>query len=214
MNQIKVDYIEHMGSDLTAVNAARVSYAKQKDVLDPKDEKLIKYLADHQHYSPFEHMFLTVKVRCPLFIRSQIVRHRAFSYNEVSRRYTAENIEFYEPTQYRQQHDKSKQCSDGHVDDLTNNKAMIKTQLIHKQCLDTYNEMLQMGVSREMARGILPQNLLTDFYMSGSLRNWIHFVKLRIDPHAQEEAQIVGRQCLDLLEEYFPISTKALMGEL
>src|SRR5437667_11514171 len=108
---IDVEYIDHMGTDLSIVNAARISYGKHKNELDDKDVKLINYLAQHQHMTPFEHTALTVLVTCPLYIRSQIMRHRTFSYNELSRRYTAEGIEFYIPDEFRNQSESNKQGS-------------------------------------------------------------------------------------------------------
>ena len=214
MSQIKVEYVDHMGDDLRVVNAARISFDNQKDQFDAKDEKLTNYLAKHKHYTPFEHCFLSVEIHCPLYIRSQIMRHRTFSYNEVSRRYTSENLKFYEPVSYRKQHDRSKQCSDGNVNDITNNKAKIKTQLIHKQCLEAYNEMLNMGVSRELARGLLPQNLMTKFIMSGNLRNWSHFLKLRLDEHAQDEVRWIAENIDKIIKDKFPVAGKCLMENI
>lgn len=213
MSQIQVEYVQHMGTDLAIVNAARVSYGKEKKQLDDKDKKLLRYLAKHKHYTPYEHTSLTVKITCPLYIRSQIMRHRTASYNEISRRYTAENITFYEPTQYRKQHSTSKQCSDGELSSEDSTKASIKVQMIHKQCLDTYNELLDLGVSREMARGVLPQNMVTSFYMTANLRNFVHFLKLRLDEHAQEEARVVAEQVRDIILDKFPYAGKCLLED-
>lgn len=208
---IKAYYVDHMGDDLRVVNAARISFNKKKDKFNKKDEKLTNYLAKHKHLTPFEHCILSVEIHCPLYIRSQIHRHRTFSYNEQSRRYTAENIEFYEPVIYRKQHDKSKQCSDGDLSDKENTIAQVKTQFIHNKCLSTYNELLDLGVSRELARGILPQNLMTKFLMTGNLRNWIHFLKLRLDEHAQEEVQWLAQDIEKIIKDKFEISGKVLM---
>lgn len=210
MSKIKIKYLNHMGNDLSVVNSARVSFGKTKQSLDKEDIKLINYLAKHKHFTPFEHCSLSVLVTCPLFIRSQIHRHRTFSYNEISRRYTSENLEFYVPETYRKQHDKSKQCSDGELDDSTNKVFKTLTRVHHKEALDLYEEMIQKGVAREMARGILPQNLMTEFWMTGNLRNWIHFLGLRVDSHAQQEVQDVAKPILNIIMDKFPESAKAL----
>ena len=112
---IKAEYMDHMGNDLTVVNSARVSFGSESQELSDKDKKLIKYLADHQHMSPFEHCQLSVRISCPLYIRSQIHRHRTFSYNEISRRYTSKDLEFYIPETLRKQSDDNRQASDGVV---------------------------------------------------------------------------------------------------
>lgn len=211
---IKVEYVDHMGNDTTVVNAARVSFNKRKDLLDEKDIKLLHYLAEHKHFTPFEHCQLSVKIDCPLYIRSQIHRHRTFSYNEISRRYTEENLRFYIPEQYRKQHKKSKQCSDGEFDTLDNVELAMKTEEMHNKCLSLYEEMIDAGVARELARGVLPQNLMTEFYMSGNLRNWIQFLSLRLDSHAQLEAQKIAQDIRDIIKDKFPHAAVALFTNL
>lgn len=201
-----------MGDDLTIVNSARISFAGESQVLEDRDKKLIKYLADNEHMSPFEHNVLTVIIECPLYIRSQIHRHRTFSYNEVSRRYTSDNIEFYVPDTVRRQAASNRQASEGELDPISANTAIAIMKVQHEQALDAYNDMLALGVPREQARGVLPQNLMTKFYMTGNLRNWVHFVRLRIDNHAQVEVQDIGKQVLAILEQKFPEATKALLG--
>lgn len=201
-----------MGDDLTVVNSARISFAGESQTLEERDKKLIKYLADNEHMSPFEHNVLTVIVECPLYIRSQIHRHRTFSYNEVSRRYTSDNIEFYVPDTVRRQAASNRQASEGELDPISANTAIAIMKVQHEQAMDAYNDMLALGVPREQARGILPQNLMTKFYMTGNLRNWVHFVRLRIDNHAQAEVQEIGKQVLAILEAKFPEATKALLG--
>jgi thymidylate synthase (FAD) len=208
----EVSYKAHMGNDLTVVNAARVSYGKNKTDLDSSDIKLIHYLAKHKHYSPFEHCSLSVSIKCPLYIRSQIQRHRTFSYNEISRRYTAENLEFYVPTKLRKQHVSSKQCSDGYLEDHLNEDFLNEINKIHLQALHTYNILIDSGVAREQARGVLPQNLMTEFWMTGNLRNWTHFLKLRLDSHAQEEVQDIAKQISDIVNMNFNESYKALLS--
>tara|TARA_R100001086_G_C11842431_1_gene259407 strand:+ start:287 stop:934 length:648 start_codon:yes stop_codon:yes gene_type:complete len=215
MSQIKAEYINHMGSDIDVVNAARVSYDKVIDKIKQKDEKLLNYLAKHKHFTPFEHTSLSVRITCPLYIRSQIMRHRTFSYNEVSRRYTSENIDFYVPDQYRKQHDKSKQCSDGNIDFGVSETLKVLTRVHHKECLSLYEELINdHNVSREQARGLLPQNLITKFVMTGNLRNWIHFLNLRLDSHAQEEVRVIAEQIKEIIEDKFNLAAKALFDNI
>jgi len=215
MSKIKATYVDHMGSDLSAVNAARISYGGGSEELTKKDEKLIKYLADNRHMSPFEHMVLSVIIECPLYIRSQIHRHRTFAYNEISRRYTDKDMEFYTPPSddMRMQSKDNKQSSDG---DLKDNRGVLCHALIdthNQQCLSLYKSLIQSGLSREQARGSLPQNLMTSFYMTGSVRNWCHFLSLRLHPHAQKEVQYVAEDVQTILHAYFPVSAQCLMGE-
>lgn len=201
-----------MGDDLTVVNSARISFGGESQVLEERDKKLIKYLADNEHMSPFEHNTLTVIIECPLYIRSQIHRHRTFSYNEVSRRYTSDGVEFYIPDTVRKQAASNRQASEGELDPISANTAIAIMKVQHEQAFDAFNDMLALGVPREQARGVLPQNLMTKFYMTGNLRNWMHFVRLRIDNHAQAEVQEIGKQVLAILESKFPEAVKALMG--
>jgi len=200
-----------MGTDLTVVNAARISFGSSTAELSDKDKKLIDYLATNEHMSPFEHNTLTVIVECPLYIRSQIMRHRTFSYNEVSRRYTDKDLEFYVPDTLRKQHASNRQASEGEINPQVAAILDYEIRLHHRQSLDFYERLIKAGVCREQARGVLPQDLMTSFYMTGNLRNWIHFVKLRVDKHAQYEVQLVGNQVLEVLKEKFPESTKVLL---
>ncbi len=209
-SDIEVRYVDHMGTDLTVVNSARVSFGKKKTVLDAKDIKLIGYLAEHDHLTPFEHCTLSIQIKCPLYIRSQIHRHRTFAYNELSRRYTDENIEFFNTKTYRLQHKTSKQCSAEDLDESVNEIAVGLVEKLEEKCLETYHLLLDMGVSREQARGVLPQTLMTEFYMTGNLRNWAHFLKLRLDTHAQKEVRDISLQIRNIIESHFPNALKAL----
>jgi len=214
VSELKVDYIEHMGNDLTVVNSARVSYNKKSEMFTEDDVKLINYLAKNKHYSPFEHCYLTVRIECPLFIRSQIHRHRTFSYNEISRRYTSEGIEFFMPDNLRIQHESSKQSSAGDVDGVVN-RSMLKLIADHNaQSEKLYNYLLEHNVARELARMVLPQNLMTTFWMSGNLRNWVQFLALRLDAHAQKEARDLGVAVRDIITEKFPVAGVALLENL
>lgn len=211
MKQIEVKYINHMGDDLTVVNAARVSFATESQELTDRDKKLIKYLADHEHMSPFEHCQLSIKINCPLYIRSQIHRHRTFAYNEISRRYTSKDLEFYLPNILRKQSDSNKQASYGVVGDNENQALLVEGEDIHSLCMKFYEDLLSMGVCREQARGWLPQNLMTEFYMTGNLRNWIHFIKLRQHEGAQYEVQLIAEECKNILLDKFGYSAKVLL---
>lgn len=210
--EIKVSYIDHMGTDRTVVNAARISFNTSKEELDERDVKLVDYLAKNEHLSPFEHCMLTVIVECPLYVRSQIHRHRTFAYNEVSRRYTADDLEFYLPPadDVRVQAKNNKQASEGSVEELTALQAQGTMHGVVQAAERAFHELLSMGVSREQARGILPQCLMTKFYQTGNLRNFAHFVRLREHAHAQREVQYVAEQIKAIMLDRFPLAAAAL----
>lgn len=199
-------------ADYMPASAARASFGKQdKTGEDPEaDKKLMKYLADHQHMTPFEYQHATFLVECPLFIRSQIHRHRTFSYNEISRRYTSENLEFWIPDKWRKQSKNNKQASDGEVEHKPGMETAYKDSI--RCALNVYNYYLnEYGLSREQARAVLPQSLLTRFYMGGNLRNWVHFIVLRKDEHAQYEVRVIAERIEKELRKLWPESMKALM---
>ena len=213
----KVEYVEHMGSDLTIVNAARVSFGKHKEELDAKDEKLIKYLIKHKHTSTLEHNVVTFRFKVPLFIRSQHHRHRTWSYNEISRRYTEENLQFYEPKTFRTQHKSNRQASNvdeldpimGYFEDGGPNHASAVIRDHHRQSVSLYNLLMDKGVCREQARGVLPQNLYTEYYGSVCLGNLLKFIELRTHDGAQWEIQEVAKACLSIAEGLWPETIKA-----
>ena len=155
-----VALIDAWGDDARAAHAARVSFLKDDagSELTAKDERLLKFMIREQHTSPFEHSGLTMKVVCPLFVRSQIMRHRTFSFNEVSRRYTSESLRIYMPRALREQADKNLQCSveGSHIEREAD--ALDNIDMCHSACLSTYQLLISTGVSREQARGVLPQN--------------------------------------------------------
>lgn len=199
--------------DFMPAHAARVSFGNEvEDRPEKQDAKLMRYLADHQHMTPFEYQHATFMIECPLFIRSQIHRHRTFSFNEISRRYTSEDIEFWVPTTWRKQAESNRQASSG---DVSHQVAESTTEAYRTMC-DTqaqfYAEMLRVGVAREQARAVLPQSLLTRFYMGGNLRNWVHFLKLRMDSHAQPEVQCIASRIYQQLADLWPNSMRALMS--
>ena len=231
---MKVELIASMGSDLTCANAARVSMNKEngwevkdgKFVLSDKDKKLINYLAKHQHTSCFEHQTATLRLKVPIFIARQIQRHRTFSYNEVSRRYVDYEPEFFWPDKWRKKANNVKQGSSDEVVETFgkvwgfeySEEAFKATDTVQgaaeyalAHAVTVYNEMLEAGVAPELARMILPQNMYTEFYMTGSLRNWHHFLKLRLDGHAQQEVRDVAQQVATILKDLWPTSVEALM---
>jgi thymidylate synthase (FAD) len=213
----KVEYVEHMGSDLTIVNSARVSFGVHKEELDERDIKLIKYLIKHKHTSTLEHNFITFRFKVPLFIRSQHHRHRTWSYNEISRRYTDVNLEFYQPTEFRTQHKSNRQASnDERIDPVLMRfedggvlTAAGALRSHHEKSLALYHELLESGVCREQARGVLPQNLYTEYYGTTNLNNLMKFIGLRMHDGAQWEIQLVAQACLDIAEELYPVTVAA-----
>lgn len=208
-NPPEVVLSDSYGTDLTVVNGARVSFGTNSEVLSDKDKKLIHYLAKNSHYSPFEHVGATFKISCPVYIAAQIMRHRSFSYNMVSRRYTAENLTFYTPIA-REQNKLNKQSSSGRH--ARSEYWHDKMNQLHQKCLQYYDEAIRDGVSRELARGMLPQNLNTDFIMTGNLRNFAQFVQLRSHEGAQYEVQLISNAIKRILEELFPFSAGALFN--
>ena len=214
-----VEYIQHMGSDLTIVNAARVSFGKEKKEIDEADKKLITYLMGHNHTSTLEHNTVTFRFIVPLFIRSQHHRHRTWSYNEISRRYTNINLRFYEPKKFRKQSESNRQAS---VDEWFNPEFevvghgvcasdLVKQQ--HDSSLYAYNKLLELGICREQARGVLPQNLYTEYYGTVNLHNLLKFIKLRSHDGAQWEIQQVANACLSIAQSLWPIAITSFRGE-
>lgn len=211
----KVELVDHVGSDLTIVNSARVSFGVHKEELDDKDKKLIRYLIKHRHTSVLEHCFVTFRIKVPLFIRSQHHRHRTWSYNEISRRYTEENLQFYEPVLFRTQHKSNRQASnesdliDPIVYEVGNMKASQALRDHNLSAVSLYEKMMETGICREQARGVLPQNLYTEYYASANLNNILKFIGLRTHEGAQWEIQVVAKAMLNLLEGLFPETLKA-----
>lgn len=222
----KVEYVDHMGTDLTIVNSARVSFGKHKTELDDKDRKLIDYLVKHKHTSVFEHNVVTFRFVVPLFVRSQHHRHRTWSYNEISRRYTDENLCFYEPSAFRTQHKSNRQASNLNelVDPVLNPEdqndpkfgewihffhASEAVKLHHQDSLDLYNKLLEVGVCREQARGVLPQNLYTEYYGSCNLSNLLKFIDLRTHEGAQWEIMKVAEACLEIATDLWPVAVES-----
>ena len=217
-----VELVDAVGSDLSVVNSARVSFGKHKTELDNKDKKLIKYLIKHKHTSTLEHCFVTFRVKVPLFVRSQHHRHRTWSYNEISRRYTSVDMEFYEPSEFRTQHKSNRQAStetlvNPDLSDVTGlcahplNTASKAVREHHKSSMRLYQKLMDKGVCREQARGVLPQNLYTQYYGTTNLHNLFKFISLRQHEGAQWEIQLVADACFELASQHFPVSTEAFL---
>ncbi len=198
-----VGLIDHLGTETTIVNAARVSFGKLKKEMDERDVKLLEYLIDNRHTSPLEHIVFTFSVHCPLFVRGQWHRHRTWSYNEISRRYTEIDMEFYTPQELRRQAENNRQASvadpDFKAPELT---AAIDAH--NKASLALYEKLLASGVCREQARGVLPQNMMVTFWGTVDLSNLLHFLELRDSDHAQWEIREYAIAIKKLIKPYIP----------
>ena len=231
--QITTTYIDHMGSDLSVVNAARVSFGKKSDyktltkcfntgeviekALALRDTKLIKYLAKHKHISPFGHAFASFHVKAPIFVARQLVKHKFLRWNEISRRYVDDEPEFYEPEVWRgRSEDKKQGSSDTTVEFLrmqgfgeqSVNDGAFKHQM---HSLDLYRDMITAGVAPEQARMVLPQSTLTEWYWSGSLDAFADMCRLRCKEDTQYESRVVADQVSTIMQGLYPVSWAALM---
>ena len=226
---MNVELLDHMGSDLTVCNAARVSFAKESNwdwiedgagvspVLSVNDARLINYLAKHDHWSPFAHTSIQLRIKAPIFVARQLVKHQVGGvWNEVSRRYVDAEPEFWFPEQWRGRPEGSiKQGSSGVVSGaedglewcLDNGQTMTCTEI----ALASYRDLLHRGVAPEQARMILPQNMMTEWYWTGSLMFFTRVCKLRLDPHAQAETREIAEQIAEIVAPLFPVSWSALM---
>jgi len=216
---IEVTYIDHMGSDLSVVNAARVSFGKKSEalgtsgvvgetitpILNDPDTKLIKYLAKHRHMSPFGHVFASFHVKAPIFVARQLVKHKFLRWNEISRRYVDDEPEFYKPDEWRGRSADKKQGSDGVVD-------VGDWGDTNWACLTAYNDLLKHGVAPEQARIVLPQNTMTEWYWSGSMDAFSDMCNLRCKGDTQLETRLVANQICDSMHKLLPLSWKALRG--
>jgi thymidylate synthase (FAD) len=205
MSKIEVTYIDHMGSDLSVVNAARVSFGKKHDSFQDKDTKLIRYLAKHKHLSPFGHAFASFHVKAPIFVARQLVKHKFLRWNEISRRYVDEEPEFYVPDVWRGRSEDKKQGSEGEV------KTNVNIDYHNKVALAVYLQKIDEGVAPEQARMVLPQSTMTEWYWSGSLDAFAAMCKLRCASDTQYESRIVANQISEQMKELFPVSWEALM---
>jgi len=206
---MKVELIDKMGTDLSVVNAARVSYAKYKDNLEDKDEKLIKFLAEHNHWSPFAHASLQFRIKAPVFVARQLVKHQVgLVWNEISRRYVDYTPELYEPKEWRGRPQNSKQGSDGTVSIDSNEKHRLDMTM--EQCKIIYNSLIGKGIAPEQARMVLPQSMMTEWIWSGTLYAFARVCNLRCAKDTQEETQQIANEIHNICKEEFPISWKYL----
>ena len=211
---MNVEYIAHMGNDNTVVNAARVSFDKTaSEFSDEQNEKLIKYLAKHEHYSPFGHCFASFHIKAPIFVRAQLGKHEYLRINEVSRRYVDDLPEFYIPTVWRGKAINKKQGSGKDLDYEENNLWYGAYRECVLETLNLYDDMIRGGVAPEMARMVLPQSMYTEWYWSGSLDAFANMCNLRCKPDTQEETRMIANQVSGLMSKQFPISWEALVDK-
>jgi len=243
---IRATYIDHMGSDLSVVNAARVSFGKKSawnwskelesgtgngNTLKAGDTKLIDYLAKHKHLSPFGHAFASFHVKAPIFVARQLVKHSYLRWNEISRRYVDDEPEFYQPEVWRGRSEDKKQGSsdevievlhwmeqdyelsiDGHpFYDNVEREPNQWTSYVHEEALSLYHGMLNSDVAPEMARMVLPQSTMTEWYWSGSLDAFANMCRLRCASDTQYESRVVADQISETMQELFPVSWDALI---
>lgn len=219
---IQVTYIGHYGDDLSVANAARVSFHKESELervpaegigyndfkLKDADAKLIRYLAKHKHFSPFNHAFLSFRVKAPIFVARQLVKHKFMPWNEVSRRYVDEEPEFYIPD-IRERVTNVKQGS-GNIHPWSD-KFKIDIEDSCRTALYEYESLLADNVAPEVARCVLPQTMMTEWIWSGTLGAYADMLRLRLDPHTQYESRIVANKIYERVEPLFPVSIKALL---
>jgi thymidylate synthase (FAD) len=260
---MEVTYIDHMGTDLTVVNAARVSFDKESELetycrecgsndlrvtntwaryvcnscdfedhgedtperLSDNDTRLIKYLAKHNHWTPFGHPQVTFRIKAPIFVARQLGKHQVgMVWNEVSRRYVDSEPEFYEPEVWRMRAENVKQGSSdegldisqlyGEFCNFEETRGVINTPIEgHDEALATYKSLLSLGVCPEQARMVLPQSMYSEWYWTGSLAAWARVCKLRLDSHTQLETRQIAKDISNEMEQLFPVSWEALFNE-
>jgi thymidylate synthase (FAD) len=208
-----IELLETFGDDLTVVNAARVSFQKESNEMSVRDEKLIHYLADHSHTSPFFHPQLRFRIKMPIFVAREWFRHTiGFARNEVSRRYVDTPPELWFPTEFRERDPNLKQGSKTTVVKSPVVKEVYDQAM--RDALKAYYALLANNVAPEIARATLPMSMYTEFIETGSLAAYARLCKLRMDPHAQKEIQEYAQQVSDLIEAVFPVSWKALLKDV
>jgi thymidylate synthase (FAD) len=239
MPQIKATYLDHCGSDLTTVNAARVSFGKKSSavewgwidiedrsgelvaILNEQDTKLIHYLAKHKHMSPFGHAFASFHVKAPIFVARQLVKHKFLRWNEISRRYVDDEPEFYVPQVWRGRSKDKKQGSSS--ERIFTEATLVRIDYneydgatyreLNDVALDVYNDLLGDGVAPEQARMVLPQSTMTEWYWSGSLDAFADMCRLRCKDDTQYETRLVADQISEIMKDLFPVSWDALTKE-
>lgn len=214
---MQVDLVDWMGSDLSVVNAARVSFANQHSELDEKsDPRLISFLAKHGHWSPFAHSSMQFRIKAPVFVARQLVKHQVgLSWNEISRRYVDFEVEFYEPEVWRGKAADKKQGSSDEEIDINPRSGMVNDyQQATQTAKWTYEELLRKGVAPEQARMVLPQSMMTEWYWSGTLYAFARVCALRLHETAQEETRIIAKQISQHARKLFPVCWDSLMEEI
>ena len=215
---ITVTYVDHMGSDLSVVNAARVSFGKKSDwlprvhngeakVLSAKDCRLIAYLAKHNHKSPFNHTFTTFHIKAPVFVARQLVKHEYMPWNEISRRYVDVEPELYEAPVWRGRSADKKQGSSGEV------RSNANVHYFNNNALQMYKQLIDEGLAPEQARMVLPQSMMTEWYWSGTVFSFAKMCSLRCKDDTQAETRVVADAIDEEMENLYPISWEALREE-
>lgn len=212
--EMQVTLVDSMGTDLSVVNAARVSFDKESmwdlesSDLQEKDKKLINYLAKHNHFTPFTHCSVTFRIKVPVFVARQLHKHQVgFTVNEVSRRYVDSEPEFWFPDVWRGKPVNAKQGSDGVIEHICPSDTVDPVGIL----LEHYQFLLEQGICAEQARMVLPLNTMTEFWMTGSLFGWARVCNLRLDSHAQKEIQDVAKMIDKEMATLYPISWEALI---
>jgi len=212
-----IEVVDTLGDDLTPVNAARVSFGGRSDEFTEKDRKLSKFLIKHKHFSPFRHQHLQVIIKAPEFVMRQWYKHvvgiettsthvtKDHAWNEISGRYVPYD-EFYEPTEFRKQSDDNKQASEGLIDKQV--EATMMWRETQRKSIETYNELLEMGMAKEQARSILPLTLYTKVWWTASFQSVMNFIELRDEATSQVEIQEYAKALKEIMLEVFPETTK------
>lgn len=214
-----VELVDYMGSDLSVVNAARVSFAKQAEEFSEKDGKLIRYLAEHNHWSPFAHTSLQFRIKAPIFVARQLVKHQVGGvWNEVSRRYVDDEPEFYFPTHWRGKPVNAKQGSSEEVitwidTEYWEGEPSKEAKQLCDDLLTYYLACIESGMAPEQARMVLPQNTMTEWIWTGSLYFFARVCNLRLDSHAQAETREIAEKISSLIPKEFEYSWRALIGK-
>lgn len=196
-----VELLEYFGNDLMVINSARVSYGKSKEVFDANDEKLIKYLVEHKHIAPFRHPQIQFRITCPIYVERQLFKHQVgISVNSISGRYVDFSDSYTTIKEWRKQSKSSKQGSAEPMDNSDQYHCSIRESQVIDLCKKVYNEFIEMGMSKEQARTILPLNLNTTFIWTGSLLALFHLFNLRLKSDTQQETREVAMQMLEQIK--------------
>ena len=219
VHECSVELIDYMGDDLRVADAARVSFDKKSSLnadgtLQDRDAKLINYLARHKHWTPFSHCMITLRETVPIFVSRQRFKHMVgFTYNEVSRRYVDDEPSFFVPTEWRGRAENKKQGSNGFLDEEMEPVVSGDVKQLLFQSVEVYNFMLTVGTAPEQARMVLPQNMMTSYYVTGSLAAWARAYNLRAAEDSQKEIQDLAAKWNEIIAPLFPVSWKALTEE-